>query len=189
MIPYHKDPARVAQLNRAPRCQHIRLNGRGCGSPALHGESLCYFHDRALRLKDSDYRLPLVEDATSLLLAISQILRLLQSGHANYKQCGLLLYSLQIVSSNLKAFGIEVPKPELAESEQLKRATSDKAKKASENNGDEPSLAEFLLGKLVQPDDDPQAEPPRIRNREDYYAALERRSRPDTGPPGASSTP
>jgi hypothetical protein len=29
-----------------PQCQHIKLNGVRCGSPALRGKDLCYFHNR-----------------------------------------------------------------------------------------------------------------------------------------------
>ncbi|HYN16003.1 MAG TPA: hypothetical protein VES66_09495 [Terriglobales bacterium] len=189
MVPYHKAPEHIAPAHRAPRCQHIRLNGRGCGSPALRGESLCYFHNRALQFKELDYTLPFIEDATSLQFALMQVIRLLQSGHANYKECGLLLYSLQIVSSNLKAVSAEQPRPELTESEEPKRARSENGKDAGQNNGDEPSLAEFLLGMLAKSDDDPEAEAPRIRSREDYYAAVERRRRPDAGLPAAPSAP
>jgi hypothetical protein len=45
MVPYHQDPEHAAHLQHAPRCQHIRMNGRRCGSPALRGENYCYFHD------------------------------------------------------------------------------------------------------------------------------------------------
>jgi len=185
MIPYHKDPARVAQLNRAPRCQHIRLNGRGCGSPALHGESLCYFHDRALRLKDSDYRLPLVEDATSLLLAISQILRLLQSGHANYKECGLMLYGLQIAGAHLKGFMAEHPEFAL---EPGKKTTPQSAAGEKQTKGkDDESLAGMLLRLLAQPETADDDDAPPIHTPEDYYAALERRRQLDAEPPTAPS--
>ncbi len=27
-----------------PRCQHIKVNGTQCGSPALRRNRLCYFH-------------------------------------------------------------------------------------------------------------------------------------------------
>jgi hypothetical protein len=73
MVPYHQDPKHVAPLHEAPRCQHTRLNGQRCGSPALRGESHCHFHnriqDRALAAEDREPFLPFVEDATSLQFA------------------------------------------------------------------------------------------------------------------------
>ena len=30
-------------------CTHIKVNGVPCGSPALHGEIFCYFHQRMIR--------------------------------------------------------------------------------------------------------------------------------------------
>ena len=58
---------------------------------------------------------------------------------------------------------------------------AEKQKPAASNSGDEPSLAELLLGLLAKDEnEDPDAPPPRTRNREDYYAAVERKRRPDT---------
>ncbi|HVP52891.1 MAG TPA: hypothetical protein VMT05_12310, partial [Terriglobales bacterium] len=58
---------------------------------------------------------------------------------------------------------------------------AEKRKPAASEKGDEPSLAELLLGLLAKGENgDPDAPPPRIRNREDYYAALERKRRTDT---------
>jgi hypothetical protein len=108
-------------------------------------------------------------------------MRMLVLDNVNYKRCALLLYSLQIASSNLKAFMAEHPKPELAQGEQAqpKLAGGERGKKLQGKDGDEPSLAEFLLGMLAKGEnEDPNAPPPRIRSREDYYAAVKQRHRP-----------
>ena len=100
-----------------------------------------------------------------------------------YKRAALLLYGLQIACANLKNFMAERPQPEAAEGErpQPKPASAEKQKPAASKNGDEPSLAELLLGLLAKGEnEDPDAPPPRIRNREDYYAAVEEKRRPDT---------
>ena len=194
MIPYHQDPEHIAPAHAAPRCQHIRLNGRRCGSPALHGESHCYFHNRiqfrALDAEDAEPFLPFIEDATSLQFALMRVMRLLLRGGVEYKRCALLLYSLQIVSSNLKAFAAEHPEPEIAESAQPqpKPAVTEKNKKSAEKNSDEPgSLAELLLGFLAKPEGDPNAPEPRIRSREDYYAAVEQKHPPGAASPGGTA--
>ncbi len=183
MIPYHQDPEHIAPAHAAPRCQHIRMNGRRCGSPALRGESHCYFHDRiqfrALDAEDAEPFLPFIEDATSLQFALMRVMRMLVRGGVEYKRCALLLYSLQIASSNLKAFMTEHPEPELAEAE--------KGRKVEGENGDEPSLAELLPGFLAKPEGDPNAPPPRIRSREDYYAAVEQKRPPSAASPGETA--
>ncbi len=152
MVPYHQDPEHAAHLQEAPRCQHIRLNGQKCGSPALREESHCHFHnriqDRALAAEDREPFLPFIEDATSLQFALMRVMRLLLIGHSfEYKRAALLLYALQIAASNLKALMAEHPKPELAEGEQpqAKLAGSEKGKMLQGKNGDEPGLADLLL--------------------------------------------
>ena len=105
-------------------------------------------------------------------------------------------YSLQIACMNLKNLEKNLnagrPQPEAAEGErpQPKPVSDEKRKPAASKNGDEPSLAELLLGLLGKGEDgDPDAPPPRIRNREDYYAAVEQRrlrdgATPAEGPAG-----
>lgn len=99
------------------RCQHIKVNGTQCGSPALRRNKLCYFHKRhqeerielnADRLKDDRRRrrnvaidLPLLEDANSIQVSLMQIMRLLVAGQIDGKTAGLLLYALQTASGNL----------------------------------------------------------------------------------------
>jgi len=163
--------------HEAPRCQHIKHNGRRCAAPALRGDNHCHFHNRiqfrALNAEDAEPFLPFVEDATSLQFALMRVMRLLQIGHSfEYKRCALLLYSMQIAASNLKAFMAEQPKPELAEGEQpqAKLAGSENGKMLEGKNGDEPSLAERLLELLAKPG----AQPPQFRSREDYLAAVKR---------------
>ena len=106
MIPYHQDPEHAAHLQQAPRCQHIRMNGRRCGSPALRGENYCYFHD-SVHNPGGSYALPFPEDATSLQYGVMMVIRMLVSGHVEIKCCSALLYALQIASANLRAFTAE----------------------------------------------------------------------------------
>jgi hypothetical protein len=103
------------------RCQHIKINGTQCGSPALRRNRFCYFHKRhhdervALHLDQAkgdraadDRRrrrimvdLPILEDANSIQISLMQIMRLVVSGHIDGKTAGLLLYALQTASANL----------------------------------------------------------------------------------------
>jgi hypothetical protein len=99
------------------RCQHIKVNGTQCGSPALRRNRLCYFHKRhhderielnADRQKNARARrrsiaidLPVFEDANSIQVSFMQITRLLIAGDIDAKVAGLVLYALQTASSNL----------------------------------------------------------------------------------------
>lgn len=171
MIPYRQDPEHIAPANQAPRCQHIRATGRSCGSPALRGETFCYFHNRANSTKGFS-TIAFIEDATSLQCALMKVIDLLRGGHACYKECALLLYALRIASLNLKGFAAE-----RAEREGV-ACGKPKPPAAHEKESDplpEPSLAGRLLGLLTTDDDDPDAKPPVIRTPEDYYAAVDRK--------------
>ena len=98
----------MQEAHEAPRCQHIRMNGRRCGSPALRGENYCYFHD-SVENPSGSYSLPFPEDATSLQYGVMMVIRMLISGHVEIKRCWALLYSLQIASANLRTFAAERP--------------------------------------------------------------------------------
>ncbi len=99
------------------RCQHLKVNGTQCGSPALRRNRFCYFHklhheeivelslDRAKGARASRRKvsitLPVLEDANSIQVSLMQIMRLIITGQIDGKSAGLLLYALQTASSNL----------------------------------------------------------------------------------------
>ena len=95
------------------RCQHLKINGTQCGSPALRRNRFCFFHkrfqDERIRLAVDRKRrpaptliLPLLEDANSIQMALQQVMRLILHHDVDYKTAGLLLYALQTASSNLR---------------------------------------------------------------------------------------
>jgi len=95
------------------RCQHIKVNGVQCGSPALRRNRFCFFHkrfqDERIRLSADRRRtrvatfiLPVLEDANSVQMAIMQIMRLILNGQIEHKTASLLLYALQTASTNLR---------------------------------------------------------------------------------------
>ena len=101
-----------------PRCQHIKLNGTQCGSPALRRNRFCFFHKRfqteritvnqaRARRRAAIFDLPVLEDANSIQVSLMQIMRLLALGHLDSKTAGLLLYALQTASINLRRTNFE----------------------------------------------------------------------------------
>ena len=97
----------MAAAHSAPRCQHIKFNGKNCGAPAIRGRRYCYFHTTAFE-PTPECRLPkMIEDATSLQYALMQVVHGLVEKTYDHKTCGLLLYALQIAASNLKALAAE----------------------------------------------------------------------------------
>jgi hypothetical protein len=106
----------------APRCRHIKVNGIQCGSPALSNKNFCFYHqqDRPLKVPcyyEQEYPLgeidlPLFEDAHSIQTVIRQVVQMVLQKRIELKTASLLLYALQIASSNLKRMELEKPQPE-----------------------------------------------------------------------------
>jgi hypothetical protein len=95
----------------AELCQHIKVNGHRCGSPALRDQKFCYFHRCCGSLQidvsisaaypAAPFFLPVLEDAASIQWGITQVCEHLLNRRLDAKKAGVLLYAMQIASSNL----------------------------------------------------------------------------------------
>jgi hypothetical protein len=91
-------------------CRHIHTAGHRCGSPALRNEDFCYFHHTTRRPApspkfippDAAFDLPSFEDRASIQLAITEIARRVAMNQLDRRRAGILLYAIQIASSNLQ---------------------------------------------------------------------------------------
>jgi hypothetical protein len=101
-----------------PRCQHIKVNGTQCGSPALKRRRFCFFHQRwheqRIVLNSARARrarpaldLPVLEDANSIQVALMQVMRLILAGQIDPRVSGQMLFALQTASSNLRKTNFE----------------------------------------------------------------------------------
>ncbi len=97
----------MAQVPTRYQCRHIHTAGHRCGSPALRGESFCYFHHETRKPKPegpdllSGFHLPLPEDRAAIMLSIGEILQRVSRQALDSKRAGLLLYGLQIAATIL----------------------------------------------------------------------------------------
>jgi hypothetical protein len=108
--------------SEAPRCRHIKVSGTQCGSPAVRSKSFCFYHQQhrpilAECYSDGEYStgeilLPVFEDAHSVQSVIRQVMQMVLQKRIERKTASLLLYALQIASSNLKRMELEKPQPE-----------------------------------------------------------------------------
>jgi hypothetical protein len=103
-----------------PRCQHVKVNGTQCGSPALRNRRRCYFHEgarierakaKADQFAQRRFEMPVLEDANSVQVALMKVLQMLARGQMDAKTAGLMLYGLQTASANLKNSDFEVEDP------------------------------------------------------------------------------
>src|SRR6202158_2912825 len=108
--------------SEAPRCRHVKVNGTQCGSPAVRSKSFCFYHQQhrpivAECYSDGEYStgeilLSVFEDAHSVQSVIRQVMQMVLQKRIERKTASLLLYALQIASSNLKRMELEKPQPE-----------------------------------------------------------------------------
>ena len=100
------------------RCQHIKVNGTQCGSPALRQGKYCYFHMRwrggsrfakALRKRETS-GLPILEDANSIQVGLGEVMFHLVTQEIDHRTGALMLYALQTASANLRMTSFE-PEP------------------------------------------------------------------------------
>jgi hypothetical protein len=106
---------------RIRRCHHIRVNGIQCGSPAMRGQTYCYYHSRchntdewaALRQHDGSTfpGLPTLEDANSIQVGLAEVMRLLVTQEIDHRTGALLLYAMQTASANLRWISLEPKQP------------------------------------------------------------------------------
>ncbi len=98
------------------RCQHVKVNGTQCGSPALREYDYCYFHMRwhlkgmqvnAYLQEQGILTLSTLEDANAIQVGLVEVMRELKSGMIDHRTAALLLYALQIASTNVKFTSFE----------------------------------------------------------------------------------
>jgi hypothetical protein len=100
----HKDTT-----NRT-RCTHNKSRGGRCGSPALRGGNLCYFHSeqrgsvdqiRERKARHRSITLSSIRTREEIQRAIEAVMQAIAGAEIDSRRAGLLLYSLQIAASNI----------------------------------------------------------------------------------------
>ena len=103
-------------------CRHIKTNGTRCKAPSLTTGIWCYFHSRlhqrhqAFRFKGParGYLIPgqhieltALEDRESVQVSLSVVINALAVGNLDIKRATVLLYGLQLASSNARGLYTE----------------------------------------------------------------------------------
>jgi hypothetical protein len=107
------------------RCQRVKVNGTQCGSPAIRDTKFCYFHtwcrpaqvdvSTSAAVPPAPFLLPVLEDAASIQLAITQVCEHLLHRRLDAKKAGILLYAMQVASSNLGRLNEDKSQPKSEE--------------------------------------------------------------------------
>jgi hypothetical protein len=100
-------PDQTLDPTRRYLCRHVHTDGRRCGSPALRAQNFCYYHDRT-RLPNAPlagrlgiFKMQPIDDRHAIQIALYDILCRIAAGDVDNKRASILLYGLQIASSNL----------------------------------------------------------------------------------------
>ena len=89
---------------QAPRCSHLKSNGKPCRAPAMGNRLFCVFHSRALETQDNPrINVTVLEDRESLQLTVKQIMEQIVSGRIEPQNASLLLRAVQIANSTFKS--------------------------------------------------------------------------------------
>jgi hypothetical protein len=90
----------------------MKMNGDRCGSPAQRDQKFCYFHNCCGTVQvdisisaaypATPFFLPILEDAASIQYTIAQVCEHLLHHRFDAKNAGVMLYAMQIASSNLR---------------------------------------------------------------------------------------
>ena len=92
---------RLKLANAARRCHHVRADGSACKAPRIKSGLMCYAHTRMLAVRPKALRLPPLEDANGVQLAIMEVARAALDGAIDRKMAALLFYGLRIAATNV----------------------------------------------------------------------------------------
>jgi hypothetical protein len=88
-------------------CTHIKVTGHTCASPALRGESFCYFHQRMIRgvptpPKSRIHPMALIESEEGIQVALMETINAIVRNTIDLKRASLILRALSIAARNAR---------------------------------------------------------------------------------------
>jgi hypothetical protein len=102
--------------NKKKSCAHVLTNGQVCNAIPMRDSGFCYWHHKARARRrryeriggpismeaNSGLELPFLEDANAIQVTLQEIMQAILDRRIDSKRAGLLLYSLQLASSNIR---------------------------------------------------------------------------------------
>ncbi len=103
-----------------PICEHIRIGGARCGSPALQDQKFCHYHAAVHRLvprvniltrigaplsellPHAQHDFPYLEDAAAVQIGLTQLIHAISQDTIDHHRCRLMLSALQSAAANLR---------------------------------------------------------------------------------------
>ncbi|MGB6478457.1 MAG: hypothetical protein WBF15_05155 [Candidatus Sulfotelmatobacter sp.] len=99
-------------------CTHIKVNGVPCGSPALHGEVFCYFHQRMIRgvrtpAKSRLHPIALIENEEGIQASLMEVINALVRNTIDFRRAQLILRALHIAVKNSPRVHFDIYKSDM----------------------------------------------------------------------------
>lgn len=161
-----------------PQCHHVRTNGIRCGSPAMRGRNLCFFHTRVTAKPIArPTGMPSLEDGNAIQLGIAEVIRRVLTYDIDYKAAYCLLQAYKLALFNLKnvrpdpyykdvvtvdpasdpqnagAATEPLTHKQLTALEQPEAKTENVGTEASNTKDENATFKEFLMSHLIDPED------------------------------------
>jgi hypothetical protein len=95
---------------RKHQCRHTMPEGERCGSPAMNGEKFCYHHHQTRRpiadarqrqARRNAFAMPTPNSRAEIQDSLGRIIDRVAGNDIDLRRAGLLLYALQLASTNL----------------------------------------------------------------------------------------
>ena len=103
---YQKILEKVNRMANVSSCTHIKITGVRCGSPTLHGEQFCYFHQHAHRgvrkPKSRLHPIAILEDPESIQASLMEVVNGLMRNTLDTKRAELIIRALHIAMKNVR---------------------------------------------------------------------------------------
>jgi hypothetical protein len=96
-------------MSRPQNCQHRKQDGSRCGSPAMKGKRLCYFHEESRKAHPRRVAapvlpdFPVIEGPRSVQIGLNQVIQGLLRGSIDPRTAGQILYGLQMAVGRVKS--------------------------------------------------------------------------------------
>jgi hypothetical protein len=98
---YQRLKQRLKMADMAPRCQWVKQDGTACRSPQMKQHIYCFAHKQMAEARTLMLMLPVVEDANAIQVGLMRIQKAVIEDTISMKKAGLLLYSMQLVMTNV----------------------------------------------------------------------------------------
>ena len=86
----------LKKAGKAPRCEYLYTDGRGCRAPQVKGERWCHGHAKMMSYRPEKLELEPMEDEQAVMVNLYRVTRSLLAGRISEKVAGLTLWSIAI---------------------------------------------------------------------------------------------